>query len=223
VGEIFSGKREVDSISCARHNARIFQRCRTLRDASAPRSQPPTELAKFSRGDLRARVGALFLPLPWNALTCIPTTTGRHLRHAEYKILWFLYEFFLTSFPQPPILRFQARGRISWPQRFLLPPTSRRAGPGLTENLKGPYPTARSASVFLRRLAGLLSLFSVRTVFLAALKSGCSPQTQLFVYQYGALHFTLGAPLRSRMKVLLPHGSPAHMQVAPLPARRQNG
>jgi hypothetical protein len=73
--------------------------------------------------------------------------------------LWFVYEFFLTSFPQPPILRFQARGSVSWPQRFLLPPTSRRAGPSLTENLEGPYPTERRASVFLRGLAGLLSLF----------------------------------------------------------------
>jgi hypothetical protein len=74
-------------------------------------------------------VFARFLPPLWNAYPRIHTTTGRRFRHAEYKILWFLYEFFLTSFPQPPILRFQARGRISWPQRFMLPPTSRRAGP----------------------------------------------------------------------------------------------
>ncbi len=129
------------------------------RQRSTPRPTRPPNLAIFSRRELSTRACTRFLPLLWNASKCIPTTIGRRFRHREPKILCFLYEFFLTSFPQPPILRFQARGRFSWPQRFLLPPTSRRAGPSLTENLEGHHPTERRASIFLRGLAGLLSLF----------------------------------------------------------------
>src|ERR1700723_1067551 len=49
----------------------------------------------------------------------IATTTDRRFRHLQPKILRFLYEFFLTTFPHAPILRFQARGTVAWLQRFL--------------------------------------------------------------------------------------------------------
>jgi len=143
----------------------------------------------FRAQSFSARSLVLLALLLRDASACIPTTIGRRFRHAEPKILCFLDEFFLTSFPQPPILRFQARGRISWPQRFLLPPTSRRAGPSLTENLKGPYPTTRSASVFLRRLAGLLSLFFRRERCFLPLLRPAAPHKRNFSCT-SKVHFT---------------------------------
>jgi hypothetical protein len=44
---------------------------------------------------------------------CTHTTMDRHIRQLESKILWFEYEFFLTSFPQPLILRTQTRGNVN--------------------------------------------------------------------------------------------------------------
>ena len=164
----------------------------------------------------------LLLPLPWGAYVSIPTTIGRRFRHPEHKILWFVYEFFLTSFPQPPILRFQARGRISWLQHFFAAPNQSLSRTGFNRKSKGASPYGTPRLGFLARLSwAFVSFFGANGVFSRS-KFRRLPTKYIFVYQYGALHFTLGAPLRSRMKVLLPHGSPAHMHVALLPARRQN-
>ena len=166
----------------------------------------------------------LLLLLPWGAYASIPTTTGRRFRHAEPKILCFLYEFFLTSFPQPSILRFQARGSISWSQRFFAAPNQSESRTEFNRKFRGASPHGTPRLNFLARLSwAFVSFFSARTVFFCRSKVRLLPTVTTFVYQYGALHFTLGAPLRSRIKVLLPHGSPAHMHLAPLPARRQNG
>jgi len=43
--------------------------------------------------------------------TC--TTTDRRFRQLLWKILWLQYEFFLTTFLQPLILRTQTRGNVN--------------------------------------------------------------------------------------------------------------
>jgi hypothetical protein len=123
-------------------------------------ARPAQQNRSRRRAPQNSRAGGVLQHLLQGASAGIPTTIGRRFRHHQHKILWFVYEFFLTSFPQPPILRFQARGSIDWLQRFFrCPQPAVGAGPSLTENSKGPHPTRRRASVFLRGLAGLLPLF----------------------------------------------------------------
>src|SRR5271156_867558 len=69
----------------------------------------------FSRRTLNYFLRALSSP----ECVRIATTTDRRFRHRQPKILRFLYEFFLTTFPHAPILRFQARGTVAWLLRFL--------------------------------------------------------------------------------------------------------
>jgi hypothetical protein len=104
----------------ARRNATVFRR-RALRHARDSRPQPTASLAKSSRANFHSVTWMPLRDLPWRACAGVRTTIGRRFRHRKHKILWFVYEFFLTSFPQPPILRFQARGSICWPQRFGCP------------------------------------------------------------------------------------------------------
>jgi hypothetical protein len=204
-------------------NTLIFCCSRALCRAATPKSPRPLRLRKFSRSNFHSRANARFPHPLQDAALSIPTTIGRRFRHLEPKILCFVYEFFLTSFPQPPILRFQARGRISWLQLF------RCAQPvvepdRVNRKSRGALPHLTPRLGFLARLSwAFVSFFSARTAVLAAPRSSCSPTVNNCVYRYGAHHITHGASLRGRIKVLLPHGSPAHMYTAPLPARRQNG
>lgn len=52
------------------------------------------------------------------------TTTDRRFRQPEHDILYFFREYFLTTFPQPPILRIQTRGIVF---RIFLRPQPRKA------------------------------------------------------------------------------------------------
>jgi hypothetical protein len=194
-----------------------------VRCVTTPRPPRPLQLAKFLRRNFHSRAKRHFPHLLQGAAVSIPTTIGRRFRHPEPKILCFVYEFFLTSFPQPPILRFQARGRISWLQLFRCPQPVVEPD-RVNRKSRGALPHLTPRLGFFARLSwAFVSFFSARTAVIAARGSRCSPTVNDCVYRYGAHHITHGAQFRGRMKVLLPHGSPAHIYMAPLPARRQNG
>ena len=113
------------------------------------------------------------------ASVSIPTTIGRRFRHREHKILWFVYEFFLTSFPQPSILRFQARGRISWPQLFCCPQPVVEPD-RVNRKSRGALPHLTPRLGFLARLSwAFVSFFSARTALWAAPRFSCFPQSIL--------------------------------------------
>jgi hypothetical protein len=204
-------------------NTPIFRCSRALRRPIAPRPSRPLRLAKFSRADFHSRANQHFPHLPQSAALSIPTTIGRRFRHPEPKILCFVYEFFLTSFPQPPILRFQARGRISWLQLFCCPQPVVEPD-RVNRKSRGALPHLTPRLGFLARLSwAFVSFFSARTAVTAVLRSSCSSLS--LISCTATVHITspTGRRFRGRMNVLPPHGSPAHMHVAPLPARRQNG
>jgi len=203
-------------------NRRILCCRRAFACVRAPIALRLRRFAKFPRANFYSRPRRHLPHLLRAASVSIPTTIGRRFRHREHKILWFVYEFFLTSFPQPPILRFQARGRISWPQLFCCPQPVVEPD-RVNRKSRGALPHLTPRLGFLARLSwAFVSFFGANGVF-------CRSQVRLLptvnyrVYRYGAHHITHGASLRGRMKVLLPHGSPAHIYIAPLPARRQNG
>src|SRR5580658_5045998 len=120
VRKILFGKRKFDSISSAQRNVT------KLRNNRAPALNTKLTASDNAREIFARKLPCSrlrgFLPLLRGAYASTPTTIGRRFRHHKPRILWFLREFFLTSFPQPPILRFQARGSISWPQHFFAAP-----------------------------------------------------------------------------------------------------
>ena len=158
-------------------NTVFFCCSRPLCRAATPKSPRPLRLRKFSRSNFHSRANRHLPHLLLAASVSIPTTIGRRFRHRKHKILWFVYEFFLTSFPQPPILRFQARGRISWLQLF------RCAQPvvepdRVNRKSRGALPHLTPRLGFLARLSwAFVSFFSARTALFAALRSSCSPQS----------------------------------------------
>src|SRR6202050_1614089 len=126
-----------------------------------------------------SRVRKHFPHLLLAASVRIPTTIGRRFRHREHKILWFVYEFFLTSFPQPSILRFQARGRISWPQLFCCPQPVVEPD-RVNRKSRGALPHLTPRLGFLARLSwAFVSFFSARTALWAAPRFSCFPQSIL--------------------------------------------
>ena len=55
----------------------------------------------------------------WDAHFCISTTTNSRNRHREHKILWSVYEFFLTRFTQPPKMRETLENEAHWNPIFV--------------------------------------------------------------------------------------------------------
>jgi len=158
-------------------NRRIFRCSPALACARASIPSRSRRFAKFRRGDFHSRARTHFPHLLLAASVSIPTTTGRRFRHREHKILWFVYEFFLTSFPQPPILRFQARGRISWPQLFCCPQPVVEPD-RVNRKSRGALPHLTPRLGFLARLSwAFVSFFSARTALSAVPRSSCSPQS----------------------------------------------
>src|SRR5580700_1648414 len=90
----------------------------------------------------------------------ICTTTDRRFRQVLPNILWFAYEFFLTTSIQPLILRTQTRGNVNELFRESAPAAHAESRPGFTENRTDPAHFAPRLQ-FKRGLAGLF-LFSVR-------------------------------------------------------------
>jgi hypothetical protein len=88
--------------------------------------------------------------------TC--TTTDRRFRQLLPNILWFEYEFFLTTFLQPLILRTQTRGNVN---RFFADRAAgeRRKQTGFYRKSEGNRPQTTPRLVFQRGLAGLFSFF----------------------------------------------------------------
>jgi len=94
---------------------------------------------------------------------------GRRFGHDVLDILWFYREFFLTSFPQPPILRTQTRGKKREPVDAFL--GGRRVHdvdePGLTNIQRGLTPL-RSAHEDSARLSWAFAFFVLRALGFAS-------------------------------------------------------
>jgi hypothetical protein len=92
--------------------------------------------------------------------TC--TTTDRRFRQLLPNILWFEYEFFLTTFLQPLILRTQTRGNVN---RFFADRAAgeRRKQTGFYRKSEGNRPQTTPRLDFQRGLAGLFSFFRHET------------------------------------------------------------
>ena len=116
---LHSPVRDLYGISCS------YFDCEVSAEISSALSRrnflPQHDAPRIFRAHFHPRARACFSHPPPAAALRIHTTICRRFRHSEPKILWSICEFFLTSFPQAPILRFQARGRICWSQRLCCP------------------------------------------------------------------------------------------------------
>jgi hypothetical protein len=123
------------------------------------------------------------------------TTTNRRFGHARPNILWLGREIFLTSFPQPPILRSQTRGKV---RRLFRNPSSSQGTErtGFNRILRGDDPTSHRATIKLARLSWAFPFFQLRGAEKATLHAHCP------VAFWGSFWFLLGTQDDARTPTL---------------------
>jgi hypothetical protein len=126
-------------------------------------------------------------------LECVrtATTTDRRFRHHQPKILRFLYEFFLTTFPHAPILRFQARGTLLGCCVFC-GANDRKAGLKFNRKSRGARPHSEPRLSFNARLSwAFVFFFRCEPRFSRSYFAGASQL--MFVAPQGAHNLNYGS------------------------------